>query len=106
MGFASHVSGRHCGEEHFSGTHPKSPEKDVPPLSLRSWICDFSQLKSKRYNALETAVSMSDAAIKVEMKQCCFTQHSHRKGTGVILYSKMFQCGRQIILVNNSKVSK
>jgi len=53
---------------------------------------------------------MSDAAVKVEMKQQRFTQHGLRKGlkkgTGVTLYSRMFQCGRQIISVNNSKMSK
>lgn len=56
-------------ERSISQTHPKSPGKDVPPLSLRSWICHFSQLRSKRCNAVETAVCMSCVAIKVEVKQ-------------------------------------
>lgn len=106
MGVASYVSGRRCREKHFSGTHSKFPGKDIPPLGLRSCICHFSQLRSKRCNALETAASMSNAAIKLEMKLWCLTHYSHRTGTGIKLHSRMFPCGRQIISVNNSKVSK
>lgn len=96
-------------ERTFSRTYPRFSERDVPPLGLRSWIYRFSHHK-RDTKPWKQQVSMSDAAVKVEMKQQRFTQHGLRKGlkkgTGVTLYSRMFQCGRQIISVNNSKMSK
>lgn len=79
------ISDRHCGENIFEDIS-KFSERDMPPVGLRSWIYHFPHLKSKTHKALEKAVSMSNAAVEVEIKQQCFTQHGLRKGTSVTLF--------------------